>query len=76
MSNYYYVPIQREGIHAEAEINQAINDLVSRGYELVFGPQCFTKTGKKFVAAENRRVAFEENVQSNIWRAKMRKEKG
>ncbi|MCB5235482.1 hypothetical protein [Niallia circulans] len=76
MNKYFYVPLQREGIQAEAEIKQAINDLVSRGYELVFGPQCFTKTGKKFVAKEKRRVAFDENVQSNMWRAKMRKEKG
>lgn len=76
MNKYFYVPLQREGIHAEAEINQAINDLVSRGYELVFGPQCFSNSGKCYIPAENKRVVFKENVQSNMWRAKMRKEKG
>lgn len=59
----------------EQEIKKAIADLVSRGFELIYGPECNLRQAKTFTQDEYGRHVFRENIQSQLWRARLRKEK-
>lgn len=75
MSQYFYTNIQRDGVHAKEEIEKAIEDLTGRGFELVYGPECNIRQAKAFTQDEYGRCVFKENIQSQLWRARLRKEK-
>ena len=64
------VVVQRFHKH---EIDQAISELIDRGFELVCPPVQQTKEGKKYKPAGRGRKAFCENIQETKWMAKLRK---
>lgn len=57
----------------KCEIDQAISDLVARGFELVKGPEQLFSEGKKFKTDDYKRKVFMENKTSSCWKAQMRR---
>lgn len=57
----------------EHEAQQAINDLVARGFEIVFPLTEFSSDGKVFDRDPYNRKIFVENTQRTCWKAKLRK---
>lgn len=58
------------------EAVQAINDLVSRGYEITYPLTEIKKDGKIFDRDSYNRKVFVQNTHSSCWIAKLRKVEG
>ncbi|MGM9925187.1 MAG: hypothetical protein ACI35R_13160 [Bacillus sp. (in: firmicutes)] len=56
------------------EIEQAVSELVAKGYELVHGPVELFSEGKKFRSDDYGRRVFMENETSSCWKAQMKRE--
>jgi hypothetical protein len=65
-------PIVIRRQHKE-EAEQAIKDLVERGFEVIFPLTEFTRDGKRFSTDSYNRKIFQENTFSSCWIAKLKK---
>lgn len=55
----------------ESEINQAIDDLVKRGFTLKSGPTPIMNDGKVYDTNKYNRKIFRENTSSSMWVARL-----
>ena len=68
--NEHVVLVKR---HRESEMEKPIQDLINRGYDLVYGPVEQQLDGKRFDVADYKRQNFVENTFHSFWIAKMKK---
>lgn len=64
------VTIRRQRKH---EAEQAIEDLIKKGFEVIFPLTEFSRDGKIFDRDSFNRRVFVQNTQSSCWIAKLRK---
>lgn len=57
----------------KSEAEQAIKDLIDRGYELTYPLTEKRTEGKTYAARECKRVKFVDNVQSGCWMAQLKR---
>lgn len=55
----------------ESEINQAIEDLVKRGFVLKSGPTSIMNDGKVYDRNKYNRRVFRENTSNSMWIARL-----
>lgn len=53
------------------EMEQAVKDLESRGYKVIYGPEIKTRDGKSFSRDDYGRRVFQRNTFSSCWVAKL-----
>lgn len=55
------------------EVEQAVNDLLAKGFELISPMKQLTSEGKEFKTDSRQRRIFVQNTENSCWMAKMRR---